>query len=399
MDAKAIMKTNPYHFLLWIALIALMAACGGASKQPLTTAEKEAQLTQLRQSVVELQNQIQELEASIRAEKGETAEDNLRRITAIRLETKTFQHFIEVQGNVTSDQNVLVNPEMSGTITRVHVREGDRVSAGQTLATLDDAILRSNIAELESRLSLAQQTFDRQKNLWDQKIGTEMQFLQAKNQVEVLQRNIAVLEEQRAKANVKAPIAGTINEVFVNQGEMANPAMPVARIVSLSQVKVEAEVSERYLPVIRKGDKITLHFPVLNQSQEAMIDFVGDYVDATNRTFKVQARLNNPKGSIKPNMIATLKINDLTQKDAVAIPLNLIQQSADGTKFVWVVAPQEGKQIVERRNIRPGIAYEGMVLIEEGLGGNETLVEKGYSEVVAGEEVVIIPSEPTVAMD
>ncbi|MGF1533411.1 MAG: efflux RND transporter periplasmic adaptor subunit [Bernardetiaceae bacterium] len=393
------MKTNPYHFLLWIALIALMAACGGASKQPLTTAEKEAQLTQLRQSVVELQNQIQELEASIRAEKGETAEDNLRRITAIRLETKTFQHFIEVQGNVTSDQNVLVNPEMSGTITRVHVREGDRVSAGQTLATLDDAILRSNIAELESRLSLAQQTFDRQKNLWDQKIGTEMQFLQAKNQVEVLQRNIAVLEEQRAKANVKAPIAGTINEVFVNQGEMANPAMPVARIVSLSQVKVEAEVSERYLPVIRKGDKITLHFPVLNQSQEAMIDFVGDYVDATNRTFKVQARLNNPKGSIKPNMIATLKINDLTQKDAVAIPLNLIQQSADGTKFVWVVAPQEGKQIVERRNIRPGIAYEGMVLIEEGLGGNETLVEKGYSEVVAGEEVVIIPSEPTVAMD
>ncbi|MEM6297811.1 MAG: efflux RND transporter periplasmic adaptor subunit [Bacteroidota bacterium] len=383
------------HILLFASLIFGLAACGEGEKEPKTVAEKEAKIKSLREEMAALQTQITTLEGEIQAESGENPEDALRRITALPLQKETFKHFIKVQGNVSSDENVLVNPEMSGTIIAVNVKEGDRVGRGQTLLQLDDGTLDKSIAELEARLTLAKQTYDRQKNLWDQKIGTEMQYLQAKNNVEVLEKNIESIQEQRSKTFVKAPINGTINEVMVNQGELANPAMPIARIVNLSKVKVEAEVSEKYLPSLRRGDKVTINFPVLNESREAKIDFVGDYIDERNRTFKVQVSLSNPDKMLKPNIVAMVEVNDLTKEDAVTVPTNLIQQATDGTKFVWTVVTEEGKKTIKRRNIKPGISYEGRALIEEGLDGTETLVNKGYNEVTEGEEVVILEEEKT----
>ncbi len=386
------MKTTP--ILFFVSLLFGLTACGGGEqKEPQTVAEKEAKVKSLREEMAALQTQIMELEGEIQAESGENPEDALRKITALPLQKETFKHFVTVQGNVSSNENVLVTPEMSGTIIAVNVKEGDRVKKGQTLLQLDDGTLDKNIAELESRLTLAKQTYDRQKNLWDQKIGTEMQYLQAKNNVEVLEKNIESIQEQRSKTFVKAPISGTVNEVMVNQGELANPATPIARIVNLSKVKVEAEVSEKYLPSLRRGDRVNIKFPVLNESREAKIDFVGDYIDERNRTFKVQVSLSNPDNMLKPNIVAMVEVNDLTKEDAVTVPTNLIQQATDGTKFVWTVVTEGDKKTIKRRNIKPGISYGGRALIEEGLDGTETLVNKGYNEVTEGEEVVVLEEE------
>lgn len=387
------MKTTSLIFLSILTAFFLVS-CGG-EKEPQTLAEKQEKLKTLRQEMAKLQAQAVRLEKEIQAETNADPKDDLRKVTALPLKTETFRHYIEVQGNVDSDENVMVTPEMSGRITRVHVKEGDRVSRGQTLISIDDAILKKNIAELETRLQLARQTFERQEKLWEQKIGTEMQYLQAKNQVEVLESSIESIEEQRAKSSVTAPISGTVNEVLVNQGEMAAAGMPVVRVVSLSQVKVEAEVSERYLPNLKKGDVVTVEFPVLGQQREAKIDFVGDYIDATNRTFKIQVRLNNSDKLLKPNIVAMVRINDVTKENAVTVPTNLIQQSTDGSKFVWVVRKEADKNIVEKRTVVPGMSYEGRALIEEGLDGSEVLVDKGFSEVVDGEEVVILEGQTT----
>lgn len=392
------MKT--ISLIFWSLLTALLLTACGGEKEPQTLAEKQEKLKKLRKEMSQLQSQVSKLEKEVQSETNEDPNANLRRITAFPLSVETFRHYIEVQGSVESDENVLVTPEMSGTITKVHVKEGDRVRKGQTLISIDDAVLQTNIAELETRLQLARQTYERQKNLWDQKIGTEMQYLQAKNQVEVLEKNIASIQEQRSKTVVKAPISGTVNEVLANQGEMANPAMPVARVVSLAQVQVNADVSERYLPYLRKGDVVTVHFPVLKEEQKAKIDFVGDYIDQANRTFKIQARLQNPENKYKPNMVAMVKINDITQEKAVTVPTNLIQQSTDGSKFVWIVKGEGETRTVEKRQIVPGIAYQGQALVKEGLDGSEVLVDKGFNEVVDGEEVVVMESQDkAVALD
>jgi RND family efflux transporter MFP subunit len=304
-----------------------------------------------------------------------------------------FQHYIEVQGNVETDQNVLVNPEFSGVITSVRVEEGQRVSAGQVIATIDAKTLRKNMDELKTRLELAEDVYQRQKKLWDQKIGTEMQYLQAKNNKESLEKSLETLKSQLGQASVKAPISGVVEQLMANKGETANPAMPIARIVNTSKMEVVADVSEAHLKSVKRGDVVTVDFPVLEESLEAKIDVVGAFIDPKNRTFKVQVKIPNTAGYLKPNVTAVVKIKDFDKDDAVFIPTNLIQQSATGDQYVLLLENKGGKQTVTKRIVKAGIAYKGQSVIEEGLSGGEQIITKGYTEVVPGEEVQRVKNE------
>jgi RND family efflux transporter MFP subunit len=370
-----------------LALPILFFSCKKEEKEPQTPEEKKAYLTKLKTDLSEIQAKINALEGEL---KDKDAENALKPVTAEAFPVKTFEHFIEVQGNVKTDRNVLVNPEINGIILNINVKKGDQVSQGQVIASVDNSQFQKTIEELNTRLDLAKDVFRRQENLWNQKIGSELQFIQSKNAVESLEKSIETVKNQMSKTVVKAPISGMVDELFANKGEMATPAMPIARVIDISTVQVEADVSETYLGKLKKGDKVNLSIPVLNRELEEQIEFISQFIDPANRTFKVMLEVPNADRTLMPNLVTVLKIKDFTKENAVSVPTNIIQQASDGSKFVYTVSSSEGKGVVKKVAIKIGTSYNGYTLIEEGLTGGENLVMKGYSEVVDGEEVQLV---------
>lgn len=375
----------------YVLIFVVLFGCGQSDSEPKTLEEKEAKLAELRSQLTETQSKIQQLEGEIKAEKG--GEDkSLKPVETIKTEPVVFQHFIEVQGNVESDKNVTVNPEFSGTIIRKNVQEGQTVSKGQVLAEIDAQTIRTQIAELKTRLDLATTTYERQKNLWNQKIGSEMQYLQAKNQKESLERSIESVKAQLAKTQITSPISGTIDEIFVNEGEIANPAMPFCRVVNLSNVQVNAEVSEAYTKNVKKGDKVKVTFPNLDIEKEENIDLVGQFINPQNRTFRIRVTLNNSDKTLKPNSMAVVKIKDFEKEDVITVPSNIIQQSASGESFIFVVRKNENKHVAQKVIVKTGKTYQGQTMVNEGLKAGDEVIEKGYNEVTDGEEVAVVKS-------
>jgi RND family efflux transporter MFP subunit len=292
-----------------------------------------------------------------------------------------------VQGNVESEQNVLVQPEMSGTIIKKFVEEGQDIAKGQPIAELDVEPLKRQIEELEKRIELAQTFYERQANLWNQKIGTEIQYLQAKNNLESLQKSLDVLKANKDKAVVRAPISGTVDNFLANVGEMANPAMPFCRIVNLASVKIEAEVSETYIKSVKKGDIVKVSFPNLNLEMPVKIEQIGQFINPQNRTFKIKMGINNQDRSLRPNSMAVVKIKNFDKANSVVVPTQIIQQTTEGKSFLFVVRQENGKNIIKKLNITTGMSYQGNTLVEEGLQAGDLVVIKGYNEVIDGEEV------------
>ncbi len=375
------------HIFPLIIIAIFLSACGG--EEPDTVEAKQEKLMELKKQQAELNTQISSLENEINTAKGISAADQLRQVEVFTVENKDFEHFIEVQGDVKSDKNVQVFPKASGVIIRKFVEEGQQVSAGQNLFQIDAAVLQNSIAEIETKLDLAQTVFKRQENLWKQKIGSEIQYLQAKNNVEALERSIATQKSQLGNSYVKSPIAGIVDESFMNVGEMANPAMPIARVVDLRKVEISAEVSESYTKQVQKGDEVMVSFPAIGEEMPVKIDLVGRTINAVNRTFRIEMNVDNKKGFLKPNSMAVVKIKDFEKKDAQSVPSNLIQQSASGERFLYLV--RDGK--VEKTTIKVGQSYQGKTLVKEGLKAGDKIISKGYNEVVDGEEVRMVEGE------
>ena len=379
-----------YLSFLFIAILSLsfLSSCG--EKEPKTPEEKKAALEKKRNELMTLQGQIAELEDAL----GEAAkkEEPSKLIEAMPVKSETFNHYIEVQGTVESDKNVTILPEMPATIVSLKVKEGDKVSAGQVIATLDAGTFSKQVAELQTQLSLATTVYEKRKRLWEQKIGSEIEYLQSQTQKQALENSIATLKQQMRKTVVTSPISGTIDEVYAKQGEQANPAMPIARVVNVSDVQLVADVSENYLSSVKKGDKVKVFFSALGTEMEQKITFVGQTINTANRTFKVQIDLPNKEGKIKPNLVGTVKINDFQQEGAITVPTNLIQIGTDGNKFLYVVKEESGKKIAKKVVVKTGMSYEGSTIVTEGLSATDEVISKGYNEVVDGENVRFIKS-------
>lgn len=379
-----------YLSFLFIAILSLsfLSSCG--EKEPKTPEEKKAALEKKRNELMTLQGQIAELEDAL----GEAAkkEEPSKLIEAMPVKSETFNHYIEVQGTVESDKNVTILPEMPATIVSLKVKEGDKVSAGQVIATLDAGTFSKQVAELQTQLSLATTVYEKRKRLWEQKIGSEIEYLQSQTQKQALENSIATLKQQMRKTVVTSPISGTIDEVYAKQGEQANPAMPIARVVNVSDVQLVADVSENYLSSVKKGDKVKVFFSALGTEMEQKITFVGQTINTANRTFKVQIDLPNKDGKIKPNLVGTVKINDFQQEGAITVPTNLIQIGTDGNKFLYVVKEESGKKIAKKVVVKTVMSYEGSTIVTEGLSATDEVISKGYNEVVDGENVRFIKS-------
>ena len=313
---------------------------------------------------------------------------NILTITTLPIENKTFKHFIEVQGVVKSDKNIEITPELGGTVSAIYVKNGQKVTAGQVLVQLDDAAIQSSIAEVSTQLSLAKTTFERQERLWDQKIGSEMQYLQAKTQKESLENNLKTLKTQARKMKIIAPFSGVVDEIFPKKGELTSPQTPIVRLLNLNDVYVETEITESYLPIIKKGTETIVNFPTLHKSVDASISQVSNFINPNNRSFKTRINIQNPTNEIKPNLLADLKILDFVT-DGVVIPSTLIQQDQNGNDFVFTIKNNDNQYHVVKKIIDVVNEYDHTAYVSSGLTLNDTLIDSGARLVKEGDIVKI----------
>lgn len=373
-------------FLSIIAFAGLMltaVACG--DKEDNSLEGKKAKLVALQSQQAEIQASIKALQAEI-----EKAEPNksvkVKSVSTMPIISQQFDHFVEATGRLDAVNNVLVSPQMGGAITALYVKEGDMVTKGQRIATIDNTVMRNSIQEIMIQLETAKTLFERQKALWEQKIGTEVQYIQAKAQVESIERRLATLKSQDAMNIVVAPISGQIDEVRMKPGEMSAPGIGIVRIVNSANLKVVASVPDTYAGTIAKGDVVQIRFPDLNKEMTARLTFVGQTINPASRTFPVEAQLSSVDKQLKPNLTAEIKINDQSRAGVIAIPQNIVQRTEQGT--VVYVAVKEGNQFVaKQRVISTGLSYDGKVEVLTGLTVGDLLISEGYQELVDGQVV------------
>ena len=363
----------------------LVSSCGKTAKQSENLLELNSRKEVLIEQIDSLSQVLNSVELNI------SKLDTNKRLTAvstIKAQRKLFQHFIEVQGTVEAEQSVELYPERSGSITNIFVEEGQTVYKGQTLIQIDNSILKTNMAELQTQLELASTTYERQKRLWDQNIGSEIQFLQSKAKKEGLENSIESLKAHAKKLKISAPFSGTVDEVFSKIGGLANPMTPAIRLVNLKQVHVESEVTETFLKHIQKGTEVELFFPTIGKNISTKVSQVGNYINPNNRSFKIRIKVNNPNSELKANLLANLKINDFKQ-NGIVIPTKLIQKDRMGDSFVYTLKKEKDAYVVEKTYIVQKMTYANESFIEKGLLEDVLIVDKGARLIKVNETVII----------
>ncbi len=365
--------------LLYFTVIIFLASCG-ASK----SGDPKAELDKLKKERSALDEKIKSLEAKI-AETDTTAAKEGELVAVTDIVTQPFTHYIEVQGKIDADENVVVTPQMPGVIDAVYVTVGQSVTKGQVLAQLDNDAMQKNIETLESQLSFANDVYLKQKALWDQKIGSEIQFLSAKNNVESLQKSIDAAKEQMAMSQLVSPIQGVVDAVDIKTGQIGSPGFQGIRVVNMNSLKAKGEVSESHSAVVADGDNAKIIITDLNKEIDTRLTFASRVINPQSRTFSVEAKLASD-ASLKPNMIAVIKIADYEVPEAIVVDLNMIQHSSDA-HFVFVASEEGGKKVAKRRTVEIGQSYNGLVEITSGLKPGDKVITAGYLNLIEGQSI------------
>jgi membrane fusion protein, multidrug efflux system len=372
---------------IYITIFFVALVVGACSKNAETPEAKKEQLAELKKQRDELEGKIKSLEKELNASGNAAASDQkVKDIAVTTVATQNFNHYIDVQGKIDSDKNVQVSPETPGIIQRVNVQLGDRVRKGQILAELDGSVLAQSIEEVKAQAAFANTMYEKQKGLWDQKVGTEVQYLSAKNNKESLDNRLNTLQRQYAMTKVKSPIDGTVDEVRSKQGEAAMPGMPIFRVVNLSEFKVVAEVAEAYFGEINVGDDVLVNLPDAGQDIKGKVTDKTNVIDATNRTFKIEVALKGQNAALRPNMIAKVKINDYSKKSAVIVPVNTVQETDEG-KYVYVAEKAGNAYKVKKQFVKTGKSYLDKVEVMEGLTPGDLLITAGFQDITAGQQI------------
>jgi len=315
-------------------------------------------------------------------------------ITTITTSEQKFNHFIELQGNVKTKQNVLVYPEMPGILNKVYVKEGQKVIKDEILATIDDGGLSQQLLLLKSNEQLAKTTFERQKRLWDQQIGSEIQYLQAKTSYNSQKNATRQLKKQLGKFTIRAPFSGIIDNVFKEKGTVVapGPGAEIFRIINLSNMYIETDVPESYISSIKKNKMVEVNFPILGRSYDTSIRQVGNFINPSNRTFRIEVGIPNLDGEIKPNLTAKLRLNDYSNSNAILIPQSIISENAKGQQFIYVVKDNKEKNQVyaERLVIETGKTNGDFIEVTKNLDANVEVILEGARSVNNGQVVKVI---------
>lgn len=380
-----------------LIVILFMASCSGGDDKSVEDIIATRDLESLRAKKSQLVSEQNSIKQDIKkldiiiAELDESKKIPL--VTSFKLETTNFTHFLELQGNVTTKNLLIIYPEYSGVLSNVYVKEGQRVNKGEILAKIDDGGLSQQLAQLKIQADLAKTTYERQQRLWDQKIGSEMQYLQAKSNYEAQIQAIAQLEQQVDKTIIKAPFTGTIDDVFTEQGSVVMPGQSqLMRIVNLDNMYIETDVPEKYITNITRNKNVQIEFPVLGKKINSKVRQVGDFINPNNRTFKVEIGLPNNDRSIKPNLTAKLKINDYSNENALLIPQSIISENASGQQYVYIISSDGDNNEVraEKRVIETGLTQGDYIEVAEGLEAGNEIIMEGARSVNDGQKVKII---------
>lgn len=346
---------------------------------------KKAELS-ARQS--DLSSKLARLDAAI--EKLDT-NNEFSLVSVQQVSDSLFKHYLELPGDVETKQNIIIYPEYSGVLLNVNVNEGDRVQKGQILARIDEGGLASQLAQLEAQAALAKTTFERQQRLWEQNIGSEIQYLEAKTNYEAMENSVNQMRSQLAKTIVRAPFSGVIDEIFTEQGEVVAPGQSrLFRLINLSDMYISAEVPESYLGSVKKGTEVMVEIAATGTSFSSTVRQVGNFVNPNNRTFEIQVAVPSNTEQVKPNLIAIVKLNDYTSEEAIVIPENVIQKNSAGENVAYVLKKDnDSTGVAERRILELGLAYNNTVEVLSGLQAGDLLITSGARSVQDGEQVRI----------
>jgi len=364
--------------LLILVVSTLLFSCGGSGN---SMDKKKAELEKIRKEIAELQQKEKNLVAEI----GITAGSNEKLVEIQTIGFQAFSSDLKVEGTIDADQSTIATAKMPGTVMVVQTEVGSKVSKGQVLATLDNSSALKGKMELEQQVAFATTVFEKQRRLWEKGIGTEIQYLSAKNQKEALEKSLNTLNNNIDMYNIKSPINGTVEAVDVKVGQVTAPGMPIFKVVNMSSIKVVANISEAYSDKVSVGDMVTIEFPDLNQKVKAKVTFASNFIDPLNRTFKVEVKLNGVK-DVKPNMVAKLSIVDYVNPKALVVPSNAIQRTESET-FIMVAKQEKNKTIAEKRTITLGKANQDLTEVLSGLNENETIIVNGFQELTTGQVV------------
>ncbi|WP_171973216.1 efflux RND transporter periplasmic adaptor subunit [Saccharicrinis aurantiacus] len=375
------MKTR--NILIGFIAISL-AACSGSE-----TKEKISELAELKADFTELKKQITKLEKEIEEESG--SKEGAVNVATKVITPETYNHYIEVTGKVKADENTIISPEGAGKITEILVEEGDNVRKGQTLAYLNNDALDTQIEQAKVNLNLAITTFERQERLWNQNIGSEMEYLQAKSNKESLEQNLRSLNAQKDMMSVKSQINGVVDEVFQRKGEIAGPSLPFARVVNIDKVYVNTEVGEKFLGTINKGDATEIYFPSIKKTVDAKIYRSSTVINDISRTFRVRINLDNKSHEIKPNLLTSVKLRVFSADDLIIVPSILVKQDFEG-EFIFVATESNGKSIAKKQYVTSIFNSDNKTIISEGLKSGDQIITVGYDQIVNGTEIAIVKS-------
>jgi len=392
-------RSRMKNILTLFIISIILTSCGDQGERSVDDIISEGNLesirskrSEIKSKQTEIQNELKKLDAAI---KGMDKSDNSALITTHVVNDTLFRHFIEIQGSVTTRQNVIIYPEYQGTLTRIFVKEGDRVRKGQVLARIDDGGLGSQLSQLEVQAQLAKTTYERQQRLWEQKIGSEIQYLQMKANYEAAQNAVDQLQSQVSKTAVKAPFSGVIDDVITDQGTVVGPGQALFRIVNLSYMYIEAEVPERYLNSVVPGKDVEIDLPILGETLNSKVRQTGNYINPANRSFSIEVDVPNTNGNVKPNLTARLRINDYTNEKALLVPLNVISENAEGEQYVYTVNTNTNEvgsrqnSFAMRKIITTGLAQGDYIEVLSGLKQGEAIVVEGARTVKDGQEITI----------
>jgi RND family efflux transporter MFP subunit len=367
--------------LVIIAASFLLIACGEKSTEDLI---KDKNITELKNRKAIIQSELEKIDAALL--NGNKTPETEALVSVITLKDTVFNHYLEIQGNVNTKDNILVQPEFSGTLTILNVKAGQRVSKGQILGKVDDAGMSQQLASIENQYALAKTTFERQKNLWDKKIGSEIQFLQAQAQMISAQKSVAQMRAQVAKTVIRAPFSGTIDEVFVERGQVVSPnPQGLMRIVNLSNMYVSTTVPETYIGKLKVGTAVDVFLTSFGKTYKGKVRQVANFINPSNRSFGIEVSVPNPDNLLRPNQVAQLKIIDYAINNAIVVPTNVVQEDGKNNKFVFIATNVNGKKGVAKKVlVKVGKSSDNVTEILSGLTANDVIVTEGANNIADG---------------
>ncbi|HSB91513.1 MAG TPA: efflux RND transporter periplasmic adaptor subunit [Flavitalea sp.] len=379
-----------YKTAMLATVITLTIACGNSAKEEKgDLTDKRAKLAKLKEDQGKMAADIAKLEDEIAKADPASVAAVPKLVSTTPVQPGKFTHYIDLQGMITTENIYYVSPRgMGGQVKAIYVKEGQKVSKGQLVVKLDDAIIRQQIDQAKIQLGFLQDLYNRRKNLWDQNIGTEVELISAKNNVVGQEKQISLLNEQLAMTNVYSEVTGVVEQLNLRVGETFSPgsaAQAGIRIVNNSNLKASVNIPENYLARVSKGTPVIIEVKDINKKFNSTISLISQVISTTNRSFNAEAKLPSD-ADLKPNQVAMVRIQDYTQKDAITVPLNAVQTDEKG-KFVMIAAAENGKKIARKKPVQLGMLYNDQIEVKQGVQPGDEVITQGYQSIYEGQLV------------